>query len=236
MNNLNKIIIISVLIIVAIFVLPWKNVNWGKFNLNQTEQVMVTGQSKVKQKNQVASFSVGVNTIKSKKEDAVTETDKKINELIQSIKGFGIPTEDIKTQNVSVYQQEKTNLTSKQDWVANNTIEIVLREVDKANSLVNLLNSSGATNVSGPNFSLEDSAQTDNQKSLIDSAIADAREKADLIAKASGRKLGKVINVSENSGGNYPIMDSLSVSNAKADLEPGTSTVTKSLTVSFELK
>jgi uncharacterized protein YggE len=67
----------------------------------------------------------------------------------------------------------------------------------------------------------------------------DAREKATLIAKASGRKLGKVVTV--NDGGTvsniYPMYRSIKAADGMgggAVSEPGSATVSKSMTVVFE--
>lgn len=233
--KVDKGVVILILVIVAVFVLPWKNIDWGRVKF-QNETIVVTGESKTDQKNQVASFSAGVNVIKEKKDEAVDETNRKVSELIASIKNFGIAEGDIQTQGVNVYEQRdsgRQNGVSK--WVVNNTIEITLRDVSKVNDLMDLLNKSGANNVYGPNFRIEDTADT--EKGLYDSAMTDAREKAQLIANSSGRKLGKVINVVEGSSGNYvPIYKTLSVGDGGAELEPGVSTISKTLTVTFEFK
>ena len=232
----NKGLLILVLIVIAAFVLPWKNINWGKIRL-QEETIVVTGESKAEQKNEVASFSAGVNVINENKETAVNEANKKNSELIASIKNFGIADGDIQTQSMNVYEQQQTDKSKKNYWVVNSTVEITLRDVTKANDLTDLLNKSGANNVYGPSFTVENT--TDTEKSLYDSAMTDAKGKAELIANSSGRKLGKVINVIEGSSSSYsPVYKSLSSSldAGGAQLEPGTSTVSKTLTVTFEFK
>ena len=241
-ENNNKTIGVLILIVLAAFVLPWRNINWGKINFGG-ETVVVTGQSEIKQKNEVASFSAGVNVIKEKKEEAIDEVNKKINDLITSVKDFGISEGDIKTQSMSVYQQQEQAMYSSSGnpsrvgrWVVNNTIEITLRDVSKTQELMDLLNKSGANNVYGPNFRIEETA--DAEKGLVDSAMSDAREKAEIIAKSAGRKLGKVVNVNEGSGGiSYPMysMKADGLGGGAAS-EPGTSTIGKILTVTFELK
>lgn len=242
-ENNNKAIAILVLVIIAAFVLPWKNISWGKIRF-QEETVVVTGESEMKKKNEVASFSAGVNVIKEKKEEAIDEVNKKINELIDSVKTFGISTDDIKTQSMSVYQQQEQpmylssgNPSRVNQWVVNNTVEITLRDVDKTQELIDLLNKSGANNVYGPNFRIEETS--DSEKDLVNEAIADAKEKAEIIAKAAGRKLGKVVNVNEGYGGtSYPVYSSIKADGlgGGASAEPGTSTISKTLTVTFELK
>lgn len=242
-ENNNKTIGVLILIVLAAFVLPWRNINWGKINFGG-ETVVVTGQSEIKQKNEVASFSAGVNVIKEKKEEAIDEVNKKINDLITSVKDFGISEGDIKTQSMSVYQQQEQamylssgNPNRVGQWVVNNTIEITLRDVSKTQELMDLLNKSGANNVYGPNFRIEETS--DSEKDLVTEAIADAKEKAQIIAKAAGRRLGKVLNVNEGYGGSsYPMYSSVKADGlgGGASAEPGTSTISKTLTVTFELK
>ena len=124
-------------------------------------------------------------------------------------------------------------------WTANNSITITLRDIAKAQSLVDTLNKTGATNVSGPNYALDSSSEA--SEDLLAQAIDDARTKATKIAKASGRRLGKVITVSEISGS--PIFYPTALeSKGRGDtsvptpVEPGSQTVYKSITVVFELR
>ena len=230
----NKGIVILVLVVIAAFALPWKNINWGKVNF-QEETIVVTGESKTEQKNQIASFSAGVNVINENKQKAIDEVNKKNSDLIASIKNFGIAEGDIQTQSMNVYEQQQTDKTKKNYWVVNSTIEITLRDVSKANDLTDLLNKSGANNIYGPNFTVENTTVT--EKSLYDSAMTDAKEKAELIANSSGRKIDKVINVVEGSSGNYsPVYKTALSAVGGAELEPGTTTVSKTLTVTFAFK
>lgn len=233
-----KVIIALVLIIILVLVLLKMRHGWTMDRFGQRDTVTVVGESSSKQKNQIASFTAGVNVINDKKEGAVNEANKKMNDLVDSVKQFGISSDDIKTQNMSVYQQQdSTKQNGINQWVVNNTLEITLRDVSKAQDLANLLNKSGANNVYGPNFTVE--ANSSNGNDLFGSAIDDAKEKAQIIAKSAGRKLGKVINVAEtNSGSIAPVYKTMSVDSlgAGAVAEPGTSTISKTLTVVFELK
>lgn len=230
---------VFLVIMLLVMLMPWKNVNWGKVQLKQPEIVTVMGEAKTQQQNQLARFTAGVNIVKEKKEDAVLEVNQKVVALIDSLKTFGIAPEDIKTQNLSVYQQQDLlKSTTKALWSVNNSIEIVLRDVNKTMDLTNLLNSSGANNVYGPNFGFDDTSAI--QKTLFADAINDAKSKAEIIAKASGRKLGKVVVVNEGSNGGISPLYS-----AKADIgglgggapvETGSATISQTVTVSFELQ
>jgi len=231
----NKGLIVLILVVIAAFVLPWKNINWGKIKF-QEETIVVMGESKTEQANEVASFSAGVNVIKENKEEAVNEVNEKVKTLVTSLKDFGIAEGDIQTQSVNVYEQQETDKSKKNQWIVNSTIQITLKDISKADGLMNLLNKSGANNIYGPSFSIEDTNEA--EKTLYDSAMADAKEKAELIANSSGRKVGKIINVVESSGNYTPSFYKAlsSAGTGGAELESGTSTISKTLTVTFEFK
>jgi uncharacterized protein YggE len=243
----NKKVIIALVLIIILALVLLKMRHGGTMDrFGQRDTVTVVGESSSKQKNKIASFTAGVNVINDKKEDAVNEANKKMNDLVDSVKSFGISSDDIKTQNMSVYQQQDQTVysplssgqqaTKKNQWVVNNTLEITLRDVSKAQDLANLLNKSGANNVYGPNFTVEENSSNGND--LFGSAIDDAKEKAQIIAKSAGRKLGKVVNVVETNNGIMPVYKTMSIDSvgAGAVAEPGTSTISKTLTVVFELK
>ena len=240
----NKTIAILVILFLGLFFLPIRNIEWGKIRWQEPETITVVGEAKSIQKNQIASFNAGVDSVQSDKDKAITEVNTKVEELIKAIKNFGINEQDIKTQNLSIYQQEESyyengaQRTRKGQWRVNNTVEIKLREIDKASELTTLLTSSGATQVYGPNFTFEDTSNA--EKDLFEVAMKDAEQKAEMLAKASGRKIGKVVNIVE--GGNYSnspiytakVMDGLG--GGGAPIEAGSGTVSQSLTVVFELK
>ena len=240
----NKSLIILVVILLALFFLPMNKIEWGKIRWQEPETITVTGEAKSIQKNQRASFSAGVDSVLVDKDKAVKEVNTKVEELIKVVKNFGIPEEDIKTQSLSVYQQEESyyeegvQRNRKGQWRVSNSIEIVLREVGKASELATLLTSSGATNVYGPNFSFEDTSEA--KKDLFKAAMDDAKEKAAMLAKASGREIGKVVSIVE--GGNYSsspfsaVKMNEGMGGGGSPIEIGSETVNQSLTVVFELE
>lgn len=229
------------LLMLSAFFIPWKNINWGKVALLPASTVTVTGTAKSQEKNQVAVYSAGVSVVSDNKEQAIADVNKKTQSLIDAVKTFGIPAADIKTQNLNVFQSEETyyeegvQKARPGQWRVNNTIEIKLRNVDSASQLTDILSKSGANNIYGPNFSIEESEA--KETSLLGEAINNAKEKANLMAQASGKKLGTIINIVEG-GAQTPIalfrMEGGGAGGAP--VEPGSSTVTKTVTVTFELQ
>ncbi len=209
--------------------------------------ITVTGEAQENQKNQIATFTASVISTNDDKQKAVDETNTKMTDLINSIKALGIADGDIKTENISVYQQPSpypvtmmypTRGGTTGAWAANNTITITVRDLTKVSNLADLLNKSGATNMYGPNYTVDNTVNT--QADVLGQAIENARKKAEKIAQASGRTLGKAITIQEGGQNNviYPMMEKavgLGGGTPTTPVQPGTQTVYKSVTVTFEL-
>jgi len=240
---MKKIIVGAVAVVAGLYLLPWSTVNWGKISWMPSQTVTVTGEAKTEVKNQIASFTAGVDVINNSKDDATKEINTKMAELVKAAKDFGIEAGDIKTQSLNYYQQEESYYDNgvqkyrKGQWRVSSSIEIVLRNVAKASDLAGVLAGSGANNVYGPNFSLDDTGEAEN--SLFGQAMEKARVKAELVAKASGRKLGKVLSVSEGSSANQPYVGYKGMAEGGGGgvpMEAGSGVVYKTLSVVFELK
>ena len=234
----------SVVIILAVlYFFPWKNITWGKLMMSPERTVTVTGYAESKEKNQIANFSAGVNAVKDSKDEAIKEVNDKITAITSTVKEFGVDASDIQTESLSVYQRQDSvwegglQKSKPGQWDVNNTVAITLREVDKAAGLADLLTRSGATNVYGPNFTLDTSKKAEDN--LVSEAVADARVKAEAMASASGTELDKVISVVEgsNNGAVYPLyaLDGRG-GGGGASVEPGSTKVSKTVTVIWSLK
>ncbi len=254
-----------VILAITVSFLPLDKINWGRVSVLPAATITVTGTSQSSVANSEASFGATVSVTNTDKATAVNSVNTKMTALISSLKSFGILDKDIKTESVNVYQMSPSLVGVPQgttgagsgaaqtliypvpptrdggsgDWQAMNSITITLHDISKASALTDLLNNSGATNVYGPNFNTANNTSSDTE--LLAKAVADAKSKADTIAKAGGQSVGKMINVQESGSGGpiYPMLyatkDS-ATTGVPAPVQPGTSTLYKSVTVIFELK
>lgn len=235
-------LIIGLVLLAGMYLIPWRTMNWGNISVAPSLSVTVTGSAKSQVENQVASFTAGINVVNDSKDTAISEANKKIEAIIAAIKEFGVKSSDIKTQNLNVFQQEETyydNGVQKQragQWRVNNTIEITLRDISQASDLTQILTASGANNIYGPNFTVDDTLQSET--ALLGKAIDNARTKATEIARASGRKLGPILNVTEGIQSVNPVYSYAKGMGGGGGMptEPGSATIEKSVTVTFELK
>lgn len=238
----------------VLYYFPWKNITWGRVLLGNEGVITVSGYAESEEKNQIANFSAGVNAINDNKDAAVNEVNQKMTVLIKAVKAMGVEDADIKTQQVSVYQMQENvpiqpdgpvmmggNRVRLGQWNASNTISITLRNVEKAGELTDILNNSGANNVYGPSFQLDTSKKAEDK--LTEAAVADARLKAVLMARASGSQLGRVVSIVEGgqSPNIYPLM--MRAESAKimdigtpAPVQVGTTKISKTVTVVWSLR
>lgn len=126
-------------------------------------------------------------------------------------------------------------------YEAYESITVKVRNTDDVGKIMQGLGNLGVTNLSGPDFSIdnEDVLKAEARKKAID----DARTKAKALAKDLGVNLGRISNFSE-SGNGGPIyyakaqmMDSaVSVAPAPAQLPKGENTISSDVTITYEIR
>ena len=127
-------------------------------------------------------------------------------------------------------------------YEAYESLTVKIRNTDEAGKIIEGLGTLGVTELSGPNFTIddEDALQREARKKAID----EAKEKAQILAKDLGVRLGRVVSFSES--GNYPIpMYSKAMMlevgggadvSAPAELPVGENTITSDVTITYEIR
>lgn len=205
----------------------------------------------------VATFSFTVSSEKSTVAAAQAEATSKINAVDKYLKDAGVEEKDIQTSDYSVnpqydyVQQACTNgycPGGKQvlrGYQVRQTTTVKVRDAAKAGDLLTGVGERGATEVSGLNFTFDDPQKL--QDEVRGEAIADAKTKADELAKQLGVRLVRVVSFSENGGG-YPepyyaygrggtvanqAMDSKAVA---PEISVGQNKVTSNVSVTYEIR
>jgi uncharacterized protein len=223
--------------------LPWNTITWGQIITKQPNTITVVGTAEKQEANQLASFSAGVEAANLDKAIALNQVQQQMESLIADLKEAGIPEADIKTQNVSVWQsQDQVPMpngrasTKPGEWRVNNTVEVTVRDATQTEQIQQVLNNSGATNVYGPSYRTDESQNGDD---LLALAVANARSKAEAVAQAQNMKIVRVVSVNEggSTGGIMPMaMDAKGLGGGGGPILPGTSTISSSAIVVFEVR
>ncbi|MFC1700438.1 SIMPL domain-containing protein [Patescibacteria group bacterium] len=211
-------------------------------NFVSTDTITVTGSATHEITNQIASFTITVEVNDEDKAVAVEDVEEQVNEIIDAIKDFGIPEKDLQTQHLNIYQRDEPFVEDGRttyepgDWYASYSVEITLRDLDKSSSLTALLAGFDNSTMWGPNLRVD--PDEINEEDILNDAVEDARQKAGALATASGKRIGKIVNIVEGGGGGYPIglVREGGMGGAGLPIEPGSSSITKTVTVTFRLK
>lgn len=183
--------------------------------------------------------------------ELAAEVEKK---LLDFLKSKNIEDKDIQATNISSYpkydyvrtsclESMSYNCGGKQvltGYEASESITVKIRNVDDIGAILQGLGTVGLAELSGPNFAIdkEDTLKAEARKKAIDNA----REKAKVLAKDLGVKLGKISSFSE--GGNYypmygkaEMMDaSVSSAPAPAVIPKGENTISSDVTITYEIR
>lgn len=220
-------------------------VGYGVYNHKNLykKTITVTGNAEADYENQISSYSLTIEYHDVDKEKAIESLNEKVTETIEKIKEFGIDSKDIKTQNLSIYQREEPYIEDgvtkykPNEWYASYTIDVKLRDLSRSIELTALLSGVENSNLWGPNLIIDESNTNDEE--LLSKAVEDARNKAEKMAAGMGGKVGKVLKIEEvnmDSGGSIYSLEKYYVGVGGAPIEPGSTTVSRSVVVTFELK
>jgi uncharacterized protein YggE len=156
--------------------------------------VITSGDATVSKKPDIASLSVGVDSLQSTASAAQSDLASKAGKLISRAKALGIADKDMNTSGYSVgpnYRQDGII----NGYRASEQLQLKWHEVDTTGKALDaLVQEGGATQVS-VSFGLADPKAA--QAEARSMAIADARSRAQAMAGAAGVKLGRVLRVSD---------------------------------------
>lgn len=175
----------------------------------------------------LALFTAGVTSEGKTASEALAANARAMNATMAALKASGIAPRDMQTSSLSVspvYSQPRRlpDGSTQGDPVitgyrATNQVEVKQRDIARYGAVIDTLVKAGANEVSGPTFEL-DKPDAAMDEARLD-AVAKARARADLYARAAGLKVVRVLTISE-SGGYAPRMQTLIVRAEKAMAAP----------------
>ena len=243
--------LLSLLALSAIFG-SMRGMGRGEFKDNQNV-ITVTGHGEVKAVPDIATFSL---TIRGEAK-TVKEADAKVaiieKKVLDFLKTSNVADKDIKTESVSFnpkYENKNVMPCTQFGCPTSNpvitgyesyeNITVKVRNTDDAGTIKQGLGAIGVENLYGPNFAIddEDTLKADARKQ----AILDAKEKAKVLSRDLGVRLGKITSFNES--GNYPMpmmymktMDSVAGEvSAPAELPKGENTISSDVTITYEIR
>lgn len=249
-NKFLKIYIVAIIIgVLALWFVNFFNISYP-LTITQKQasgELAVVGVGKVDIVPDTASVDLGIVINDAK---TIDEAQGKINTvnnaIVENIKQLGIGAGDIKTSNYSItpnYDYSKGGTGVITGYNGNTTVTIKVKDTAKLPRVIEAGTKGGANQVMGTNYSID--KPENYQEQARQKAIDNAKEQAKKLASQLGIKLGKVTNIVEstNNPGPLPMLygkEAMGMgggTNAPVpDLQPGTQTITSTVTLYFDKK
>lgn len=235
-EKINSLVFLILLLLLGVVI--WQGE--VSLSLGKEKTLTVTGVGKIKMKPEAARFTAGVQKFAADINEAMSQEKQATKAIIDTLKEAGIKEEDIKTTNFSVwpqtsdYYENNVRRTQISGYSVYNNIEVKITMVDRVSEILGKVIAAGANNVSGVSFGADD--PTEQEALAREKAIQDAQEKAQKMAQAAGRKLGKIISLAESYSSYMPYkMDGGGGGGGGPAIETGGLEVAQTVTVVFAL-
>jgi uncharacterized protein YggE len=168
----------------------------------------------------------------------MNQTNDRQQAVINALTGAGVDRKDISTTQVSLQPQYDSSSSAITGYRAGNSIRVKIQPADSASHVLAVIVGAGgdATRINSVSYSIADDSQL--VKDARARAFQDAKDRAQQYAQLAGLKLGKVISISEASGGALPAPPPLrgGAMPSSVPLEPGQQTVSFSVTAVWQLQ
>jgi uncharacterized protein YggE len=157
----------------------------------------------------LAVFTAGVTSEAPTASAALAANARDMNAVVAALRQAGIADRDIQTSNLNLdpvyapqrrlpdgsYEQGPQKIAG---YRVNNTVTVRQRKLDQYGKVIDTLVTAGANQVNGPSFTM-DSPDAALDEARAD-AVAKARTRADLYAKAAGLRVVRIVSISEGGG------------------------------------
>jgi uncharacterized protein len=161
--------------------------------------ISVTGEAQISVPPDLATIDAGVATDAKTAREASDANNAAMAKVLQALKAANIDAKDYQTSRLSLQPQYAPNRSSGPASItgyrASNRVTVKIRDITKVAGVVDVLVGAGANDVGNISFSVSQASK------LLDEAraqaIADARRKAEIYAKAAGVTLGAPLSISE---------------------------------------
>ncbi len=206
--------------------------------------VSVSGQSTLNVEPDRAVFYSSIQTLKNTAEEAQEENKKISEDVIGALLLAGLDRDAVETSSYTVYRRE--DWTEKgpvfKGYQADHTLKVTAEDIEKIGRYIDIAVKNGATSIQSVNFELSDEKKRATFNKALETAGSEAREKAEILARSVGGKVGKIVKVSESATNYYPIpvYSDLAVAEsgkaAEVPIQPQTLEVTAQVTAEYEIR
>lgn len=169
----------------------------------------ISAQATVKREPDIAYITAGVQEQRETATEAMAAQAKSMTGVFDALEKAGVAKKDMQTSNFSLSPRYEYFQIKQKDgstrgeqrlvgYIASNQLTIKVRDLDNLGTTLDSLVGAGGNTFNGLSFALDDDAEVMDEARR--EAMADARARADLYAKAAGLKVLRIVTISESGG------------------------------------
>ena len=204
----------------------------------------VAAEGRVERAPDVADLSAGVVTQAKTANEALRLNAQRMTTVIAALKRAGIADRDIQTSGLNLnpqYLYRENQPPQLTGYQVMNNVSVRVRDLDNMGRTIDALVAQGSNQINGPSFRLDKPDVALDEARVA--AIKKARDRAELYARATGLRVGRIAHISETGGmvpPPYPMpvarMESMAAKDASTPIAPGEVEASLTVNVTFELQ
>jgi uncharacterized protein len=206
--------------------------------------ITVPGEGRVSVRADLAELRVGIALTEETVQGARTAGAVALQGVLSRLRTLGVKDRDIQTSVISMtpaydYSSNR-NPPRLVGYALTNTVSVTIRDLERVGDVIDGALTSGATTLDSVAFRVADPKPAQQQAREL--AVADARARAETLARAAGVEVGRVVAISE--GGTptpfepYPAMRSMAMTakDESTPVEAGMNEISVSVGVTFTIR
>src|SRR5690554_4547396 len=203
--------------------------------------VELTVNENVEAEPNIVTVSAGVTTEASTAVEAMRTNAQAMSRVVERIKQLGVPERDIQTTGINLGAQYDYDQSARRQvfrgYQASNRVSVKLRDIQRTDEVLDALVAAGATDLNGPDWSIDDdtSARAQARRQAMETARAQALE----YARAAGYSDIRLLEVSETIAQQPPMpylrAERAQAADASTPVQPGMVQAGVTVRVSYEM-
>ena len=187
----------------------------------------------------IVRINAGVVTQAPTAVEAIRQNAERMARVRAALRRAGVAERDIQTSSISLqpdYRYAENRPPELTGYRAGNEVNVRFRDIANSGRILDALVAEGANQINGPNLGI------DRPEAALDEArtqaLANARARAELYARALGMRVRRVLFVSETGAppSPVPMLRMQAERDSATQIVPGEQVLSVSLTVGFELE
>lgn len=239
---MNRIFVITVSVFVGLLVAAAPAEARGRTESRATVTAVGLGELVVEPDQ--AIVTVGVQLYNESVQNAAADLRGRMESVISAIRELGVSEQSIQTTNYSIFfeRDHQAPPSARLEggrpsgiYRVENMVRVTISDVSRAAAVVEAAVQAGANQMYGIQFTLSAPGEYDTK--VREAAVANARERAEGLARAAGRELGAAVEITEIvAGGPGAAFESRAMGLGGGPVQPGGLEYTSRVQVTYELE